>query len=280
MVRHDFDFRRALKDPKAEFGTPERVLADPRLDREGKRTILKSWEQDERQMAVAEEEGMAGGERDMLRRVLRALDAVSNKTADTTAPISKHGGGGARAERDPKAKGDATRQRPALLVRDVMRAISEVVHVDEDLHEAYVRMRDFQTPFLPIADGDEIVGILTARDIYDDPRAADDGKRAAGIGDHLSKEIAFCYEDDDVETAMDVMEQSGHRRLLVTDDADQLVGLITLEMITAALRRHGLARLGGAGPGAAERTADTAGRAKGNKPGRPRLYAIKPKLKR
>ena len=64
-------------DPKAAFGTPERVLADPDLDRESKLAILKAWEHDEQELLVAEEEGMDGGEQSMLQRVSRALESLS-----------------------------------------------------------------------------------------------------------------------------------------------------------------------------------------------------------
>ena len=77
MAQKNLDFRKAMADPRAEFGRPERLLSDPRLDREGKRAILRSWEQDERELAVAEGEGMGGGEQSMLQRVVEALDAIS-----------------------------------------------------------------------------------------------------------------------------------------------------------------------------------------------------------
>ena len=93
MTPDKLDIKRALRNPEEAFGTPEQVLADPRLDRDGKRAILNSWEQDARELAVAEEEGMTGGEQDMLQRVLRALDTVSDRTTEDKGPTTKHGGG-------------------------------------------------------------------------------------------------------------------------------------------------------------------------------------------
>jgi len=71
-------FRDALDDPQAVYGTPERVLSDPRLDRQGKRAILKAWERDARALARAEDEAMSGGEPNLLDRVLKALKRVSD----------------------------------------------------------------------------------------------------------------------------------------------------------------------------------------------------------
>ena len=102
--RH-LDFRRALADPRAEFGVPERLLSDPRLDREGKRAILQSWKQDERELAVAEEEGMAGGETTMLHRVLKALDSLSGSPGGKYEPTAKLRGRRRDAETDDAEDG-------------------------------------------------------------------------------------------------------------------------------------------------------------------------------
>ena len=71
------DYEKALRDPKSVYATPEQVLADPRLDRYGKRAILKTWQQDAELLLKAEDEGMAGGEQNMLRRVRQALDRLA-----------------------------------------------------------------------------------------------------------------------------------------------------------------------------------------------------------
>lgn len=275
MKPEKLDIRQAMRSPKDTFGTPERVLADPRLDREGKRAILKSWEQDARKIPVAEEDGMVGGERTMLERVLRALRTVSGIKVENEERADEQDGQVSESEAEP------TEVETLPLVKDLMRPTDEVVHVDQKLREAYVRMLRFQVPFLPVVDGDEIVGVLTARDIYSQPQANEKGIKAARVRDHLSRDIAFCYADDDVEMAKEVMQESGRHRLLVTDDQEHLVGLITLEAITAALREHGPRRPSEPQPEAAERIAETAaGRAKGDQPGQPKSYAVKPKIKK
>ena len=274
MAEKHLDFRRALADPRSEFGAPERLLADPRLDREGKRAILRIWEQDERELAVAEEEGMSGGERSMLRRVILALDAIADRGADRVATPTKHGGPAADVEQHDA--GPKTTQR----VKDLMRPIHEVVHMDQDLRDAYVRMRDFRVPFLPVVDGDEIVGILTARDIYAGTRAEVSKSQEIKVRDRLSREIAFCYESDDLETALAVVDASGQRRLLVTDEERHLVGFITLDWIAASLRKHGAKRAPGTKPEVRDRLAKASSRAEGNRPGSIGVYAVRPKIKK
>lgn len=68
----------ALTDPKRVFGSPDRVVSDPRLDRPTKLKILSKWYEDARALSRAEEEGMTGDAPPMLSRVKRAIDRVQS----------------------------------------------------------------------------------------------------------------------------------------------------------------------------------------------------------
>jgi hypothetical protein len=63
---------KAIDDPSRAFKTPQEVV-DSDLSREEKIKILKSWELDARRLLESAEENMAGGEKDRLPEVLRAL---------------------------------------------------------------------------------------------------------------------------------------------------------------------------------------------------------------
>lgn len=82
---------RAVSRPWSVYKTPEAVLADRRLDAAQKRRILESWERDARELAVAEEENMGGGEPDMLGRVLEALSTLPAADERPRGPGTKHG---------------------------------------------------------------------------------------------------------------------------------------------------------------------------------------------
>jgi hypothetical protein len=53
--------------------------------------LLRQWERDARGLAVAEEEGMSGGEESMLGRVRHAIQALGEDEAEAAAPATKHG---------------------------------------------------------------------------------------------------------------------------------------------------------------------------------------------
>lgn len=85
------ELERAVTRPWSVYKTPEAVLADRRLDPAQKRRILESWERDSRELAVAEEENMGGGEPDMLGRVLEALSTLPAGDERARGPGTKHG---------------------------------------------------------------------------------------------------------------------------------------------------------------------------------------------
>jgi len=86
-------FNRATRDPAAVFKTPHDVVTDPKLSLRQKLDVLKRWESDARELAVAEEENMTGGEPNRLRETLLAIRELepAPKEEEKTAP-TKHGG--------------------------------------------------------------------------------------------------------------------------------------------------------------------------------------------
>lgn len=85
------DLEQALRDPAASFAGPEDVVAHPDLGREQKIEILRLWEYDAAEAAVATEEGMPGGDNGLLARILAALAALgAGAHACDTGPTKQH----------------------------------------------------------------------------------------------------------------------------------------------------------------------------------------------
>jgi len=87
------DIDKALLDPAGVFTEPNEIVQMPGLTRSLKLRILEQWEREARALAVAEEEGMTGGEESMLGRVRRAIVALGGeeKSDDRPTPTTKHG---------------------------------------------------------------------------------------------------------------------------------------------------------------------------------------------
>lgn len=70
---------RTMVDGSSRFRTPEELLDEPGLSHAWKADVLRSWEYEERQIAVAVDEGMPGPDPLLLRRILEALHALEDK---------------------------------------------------------------------------------------------------------------------------------------------------------------------------------------------------------
>ena len=86
------NIRNALLNPAEEFVNPEAILNHPKLSLEQKIKILKQWEYDMRELSVAEEENMRGGDsnNNMLQQINKALYKLGVKD-DEDASTTKHG---------------------------------------------------------------------------------------------------------------------------------------------------------------------------------------------
>ena len=95
------DMEKALLDPGSVFASPEELLRHDGLSREQKTEILRRWEYDASEACVSVEEGMPGGESDLLRRILLALDELGNGVdVDKVGPTKQHGIPGKAAKGD------------------------------------------------------------------------------------------------------------------------------------------------------------------------------------
>lgn len=83
---------RARTDPSSVFVNPDEVTDHPELTLEQKLEILRSWEYDAAEVAVAEEEGMRGPEDDLLRRIILAIGRLTPaEEVDAVSPTKQHG---------------------------------------------------------------------------------------------------------------------------------------------------------------------------------------------
>jgi hypothetical protein len=86
------DLKKALIDPAGSFAQPDEIVRRGDLPRGTKLRLLEEWERGARELAVAEEEGMTGGEDSMLSRVRQAIAALgADESAEHPAVATKHG---------------------------------------------------------------------------------------------------------------------------------------------------------------------------------------------
>ena len=83
---------------------------------------------------------------------------------------------------------------------------------------------------LPVVDGDEIVGIVRSDDLNAEPESPE-ASRPLSVADIMWTDFAFCYEDDTLDMAVRIADDTGQKILLVLDHSDFLIGLIHIPAI-------------------------------------------------
>ncbi|HTP00268.1 MAG TPA: CBS domain-containing protein [Anaerolineales bacterium] len=114
-------------------------------------------------------------------------------------------------------------------IKDIMSRDVEIVHPDDTLQQAAMKMRSRDVGFLPVCDGERLVGGLSDRDIT--IRATAEGKdpKKARVKDFAQMQVAWCFADQSVDDAAKRMQDKEVRRIMVIDrDTRRLVGVVSL----------------------------------------------------
>jgi CBS domain-containing protein len=114
-------------------------------------------------------------------------------------------------------------------VNEVMTRDVEFIQPNDSLQLAARKMRDRDIGFLPVYEGDELVGVVTDRDIVVRAMASDLNPDAIVGRELVTSPVVYCFEDQNVEEAARLMRDNEIRRLVVLDRKNnQLVGVISL----------------------------------------------------
>jgi CBS domain-containing protein len=114
-----------------------------------------------------------------------------------------------------------------MKVRDVMSKDVQVARPGDTLQEVARRMKEGDFGFMPVADGDQLIGAITDRDIVVRALAAG-GLASAPVVEFITRDPMAARADDDLKTVLDAMGSRQIRRLPVLDKDNRLVGVVSL----------------------------------------------------
>jgi CBS domain-containing protein len=138
-----------------------------------------------------------------------------------------------------------------MKIREAMTPDVRVANPDETIQQAARIMASLDAGVLPVGENDRLVGMITDRDIA--IRAIAEGKGPeAKVRDVMTKDVKYCYEDQDVNEVTRDMADLQVRRLPVLNRDKRLVGIVSLGDIAispdnerAADALSGISRPGG-----------------------------------
>jgi CBS domain-containing protein len=114
-----------------------------------------------------------------------------------------------------------------MTVSEVMSRTVRIGHPRQSITEVARIMADIDAGFVPVGEDDRLVGMITDRDIAVRAVAAGMGPNTP-VRDVMTRDVKYCFEDDDVSDAAESMAKLQVRRLPVLNRDKRLVGIVSL----------------------------------------------------
>jgi CBS domain-containing protein len=115
-----------------------------------------------------------------------------------------------------------------MQIKDIMTPNVEVTELTTNLKEAATKMKTLNVGSLPVREGEQLVGMITDRDIVIRGVAEGSDPDKTTVSTVMTSDLVYCFEDQDVQEAAQVMADRQIRRLPIVNREHQLVGIVSL----------------------------------------------------
>lgn len=122
-----------------------------------------------------------------------------------------------------------------MQISDVMTKDVTLVSPDATLVVAAEAMRDRDAGSMPVGKDDQLIGMITDRDIVVRGVATGKPVERTLVREAMTQQLLYCFDDQSVEEVADNMAEIQMRRLPVVNRDKQLVGIVSLGDIA---KRH------------------------------------------
>lgn len=114
-----------------------------------------------------------------------------------------------------------------MKISDLMSRNVQIARPDESLQSVSARMAAGDFGFMPVVDGDQLIGTITDRDMA--IRGIATGASAsAPVLQFISRDPQTVREDDDAKSVLEAMGSKQIRRLPVVDNDGRIAGVVSL----------------------------------------------------
>src|SRR5262245_3322834 len=115
-----------------------------------------------------------------------------------------------------------------MKVSEIMTTNVECVAPDSRVADLASRMKALDIGFLAVCENDRIAGTVTDRDIVIRVISERRDVNATTARDVMSKDVVWCFEDEDVKTVAQKMREEEVRRVLILSRGKRLVGVVSI----------------------------------------------------
>jgi CBS domain-containing protein len=114
-----------------------------------------------------------------------------------------------------------------MKVSNCMTKNVKIADPDQTIRDAALAMGRLDAGVLPVGENDRLVGMITDRDIA--IRGVAEGKGPdAKIRDVMSRDVKYCFEDEEIDDVLHNMGELKVRRMPVLNRDKRLVGIVSL----------------------------------------------------
>jgi CBS domain-containing protein len=115
-----------------------------------------------------------------------------------------------------------------MMVHEIMSTQVQRIYRAATIQQAAEQMKMLDVGMIPVYEGDRLVGTLTDRDLIIRVVADKRDPTNTKVGDVMSPGINYCFADQNIDEAANIMAEKQVRRLVVLNRDKRLVGVVSL----------------------------------------------------
>lgn len=128
-----------------------------------------------------------------------------------------------------------------MQVSEIMTTDFEMVEATSPLTEAAQKMASLNVGLLPVKEGTKLIGLITDRDIVVRAVAEKRNPSETQVKDTITPTLVCCQDNDNIENAVQLMQDKQVRRLIVCNANKEPVGVLSLGDVAAKTKQDELA---------------------------------------
>jgi CBS domain-containing protein len=109
---------------------------------------------------------------------------------------------------------------------------------DTPVHAAVKALAGMQVACLLVEQDGHLVGVFSDRDVLDRVALEYEQVKNRPVGELMTTDPIFVYENDSAAAALSIMAVSGVRHVPVTNIDQKVVGIVSPQRVTEFLRKH------------------------------------------
>lgn len=122
---------------------------------------------------------------------------------------------------------------PVRSLKSLTDEVAGALHPDDSVQTAGIRMRDHDTSKWPVSQDRKLVGMINKKNPDWEMGGHGHDPKAWKVGQIMSDDVVFCYEDEECASAQRLMQEHGLSYLAVVDREMRIVGIFSREEIQA-----------------------------------------------